>query len=302
MKKVIATMFTVTTLTAFAQVGIGTETPHASAALEVSSTNKGFLPPRLTETQMNSIASPAEGLIVFCFDCSPKGIYFFNGSNFASISNTGLETGLASGEVLSTTGKIWLDKNLGARQVAISSSDFNAYGDLYQWGRSADGHQVVIRDTSILPNDSMPAVGSSGTIATIATSSNPGHGDYILTTSGTDNNWANYGNEDDLWQNGFNDPCPTGYRLPTEAELGNERLHFSTNNASGAFNSPLKLPTAGARIYNDGLLNNVGVTGRYWSSTVDGVTSRNLRITANDAYTSSYPRGAGFSVRCIKDE
>ncbi|MDD7886276.1 FISUMP domain-containing protein [Flavivirga sp. 57AJ16] len=302
MNKVIAAMFMATTLTAFTQVGIGTETPHASAALDVSSTNKGFLPPRLTETQMNGIVSPAEGLIVFCSDCSPKGIYFYDGTSFKSISNTGSPTGLASGEVLSTTGKIWLDKNLGAIQVATSSTDYNAYGDLYQWGRSADGHQVVVRDTSVLPNDSTPAAGSSGTTTTTATSSNPGHGDYILTTTATDNNWTDYASEDNLWQNGANDPCPTGYRLPTEAELGNERLQFSTNDAAGAFNSPLKLPTAGARIYNDGLLNNVGVTGRYWSSTVDGVSSRNLRITINDAYTSSYSRAAGFSVRCIKDE
>ena len=39
------------------------------------------------------------------------------------------------------TGKTWMDRNLGASQVATSSSDAAAYGDLYQWGRRADGHQ-----------------------------------------------------------------------------------------------------------------------------------------------------------------
>ncbi len=51
-----------------AQTGIGTTTPHASAKLEVSATDKGFLPPRLALTSVNSaspVTSPANGLMVF---------------------------------------------------------------------------------------------------------------------------------------------------------------------------------------------------------------------------------------------
>ena len=39
------------------------------------------------------------------------------------------------------TGKTWMDRNLGASRAATSSKDSEAYGDLYQWGRAADGHQ-----------------------------------------------------------------------------------------------------------------------------------------------------------------
>jgi hypothetical protein len=46
-------------------VGIGTTSPNASALLDVSSTTKGFLPPRLTTTQKNAISSPAAGLVVY---------------------------------------------------------------------------------------------------------------------------------------------------------------------------------------------------------------------------------------------
>ena len=49
-------------LMAFAQVGIGTETPEASSALDVSSTNKGFLAPRMSTTQRVAIQNPAQGL------------------------------------------------------------------------------------------------------------------------------------------------------------------------------------------------------------------------------------------------
>lgn len=47
------------------QVGIGTTTPHLSAILDITSTNKGLLIPRMTEAQRNAIASPADGLIIY---------------------------------------------------------------------------------------------------------------------------------------------------------------------------------------------------------------------------------------------
>lgn len=39
------------------------------------------------------------------------------------------------------TGRTWMDRNLGASRAATSPTDAQALGDLYQWGRSADGHQ-----------------------------------------------------------------------------------------------------------------------------------------------------------------
>jgi uncharacterized protein (TIGR02145 family) len=57
-------LFIVATFTQ-AQVGVGTSSPHASAKLEVSSTTKGFLPPRMTTTERNAITSPATGLVIF---------------------------------------------------------------------------------------------------------------------------------------------------------------------------------------------------------------------------------------------
>ena len=47
-----------------AQVGIGTTSPNASALLDVSSTTKGFLPPRLTFMQRQTISTPAQGLMI----------------------------------------------------------------------------------------------------------------------------------------------------------------------------------------------------------------------------------------------
>ena len=65
----------------FAQIGIGTETPAPSAALEItSSTNdKGVLIPRLSNTQKNSISNPAEGLLIYQ-TTAPIGFYYYTGS------------------------------------------------------------------------------------------------------------------------------------------------------------------------------------------------------------------------------
>ena len=63
----VAVVFTATT---YAQVGVGTTTPDASAALDITSTTGGLLVPRMTAVQRDAITSPAQGLIIFCSDCA----------------------------------------------------------------------------------------------------------------------------------------------------------------------------------------------------------------------------------------
>jgi uncharacterized protein (TIGR02145 family) len=184
-----------------------------------------------------------------------------------------------------TTGEIWMDRNLGASQVATSSTDALAYGDLYQWGRGTDGHQIR----------------TSGTTTTLSSTDQPGHGDFIL-PSNSPYDWLSPQNTN-LWQgvNGENNPCPSGYRLPTSAELDAERSSWSSNNSAGAFASPLKLPVAGNRNYSNGSLNDVGTTGLYWSSTVFGTSAYYLGFNSSLALMDDYSRANGFSVRCLKD-
>jgi len=60
----------VLTATTSAQVGVGTTTPDASAALDITSTTKGLLIPRMTAAERDVIPSPAQGLIIFCTNCA----------------------------------------------------------------------------------------------------------------------------------------------------------------------------------------------------------------------------------------
>ena len=184
-----------------------------------------------------------------------------------------------------TTGKTWMDRNLGASRAAISSNDAQAYGDLYQWGRRADGHQCR----------------TSSTTSSLSSTDQPGHGNFITSNSGANWDWRSPQNTN-LWQgvNGINNPCPSGYRLPTEAELNSERLSWSSNNAAGAFASPLKLPMAIYRLLGNGSLHNGVTLGYYWSSTVGNTYSSSLHFSS-DAYVLNGNRADGYSVRCLKD-
>jgi uncharacterized protein (TIGR02145 family) len=129
----------------------------------------------------------------------------------------------------------------------------------------------------------------------------PANGNFILAPN-SPNDWRSPQNNN-LWQgiNGTNNPCPTGYRLPTETEINAERLSWSANTSVGAFASPLKLPLAGYRNSSSGSLYVVGSYGRYWSSTVNGTVSRYFFFSSSAAYMNPYYRADGYSVRCIKD-
>jgi hypothetical protein len=66
---------------------IGATTPDPSAQLDVSATNKGFLPPRMTASQRNNIPSPAAGLMVYQTD-GTSGLYYYNGTAWIYIINS----------------------------------------------------------------------------------------------------------------------------------------------------------------------------------------------------------------------
>jgi uncharacterized protein (TIGR02145 family) len=200
-------------------------------------------------------------------------------------------TSSASGSVspfgiVFSAGKTWMDRNLGATQVATSSTDPDAYGDLYQWGRGADGHQLR----------------GSQTTTTLSSSDQPGNGYFILEPNSFPFDWRSPQNPN-LWQgNGVNNPCPSGFRLPTEAEWLAESATWNNTFAAGAFASPLKLTMAGYRKYDDGLPTSVGTSGNYWSSTrstFDATRSLSRTFTSTATSAPSDRRAEGNSVRCI---
>jgi len=208
------------------------------------------------------------------------------------IFSNGIPTWASTSYVINpTTGKIWMDRNLGAKEVASSSSDVESFGDLYQWGRGKDGHQLR----------------TSNTTTTFSTTDVPGHNKFILADdfygAPTLSDWRISLNNN-LWQglNGVNNPCPSGYRIPTENELVEEYSTWSSQNAAGAFLSPLKLPMANGRNIKGGILTNG--FGGYWSSTVNAESNNVVRFLYfhnTNVEISNWNRANGCSIRCIKD-
>jgi hypothetical protein len=309
-----------------AQVGVGTTSPEPSAILDVDASpanDKGFLPPRLTTVQRDAIASPAEGLTIY--NTTTGCLEFFNNNFWVSICDGFPSAGDISDCVIPgftapfvtaeetkvvevtnpITGDTWMDRNLGAMRAAQSSDDCYAFGNLYQHGRSSDGHEFRNSDTI------------NGMIATNrpddATDTGVWDGKFILRRdpANGDNVWLiNRSTNLSMWDGvgAVNNPCPANYRLPTRAELDAERLSWVSNDGAGAIASPLKLPLAKVRAYVDGEVVFPGY-GFYWSSEVDNTVNTgfknawDLGIGPDSASTFMYQswRSWGLSVRCIKD-
>ena len=113
-----------------AQVGIGTETPNASSLLDLSSTSKGILVPRMTENQKNAISTPAQGLLVFQTN-GTVGFYSYDGSSWLHLidgSSKGLYFGPGTGNgnnnlAVGTS----MGSGTGVRNTAIGSRALENY-------------------------------------------------------------------------------------------------------------------------------------------------------------------------------
>jgi uncharacterized protein (TIGR02145 family) len=210
------------------------------------------------------------------------------------------------------TGKIWMAFNLGATKlptVPQTPGDLDSYGHLYQWGRRSDGHQIILPLAGRVNNGSGVATAGTPSSENISTRaslpSNATANKFILHST----DWL-HPSLNSLWQGtgGTNNPCPSGFRVPTDNEFLNETIKFSSQNLDGAFNSFLMLPTSGLRTNTDGKLPASYFSynlGRYWTSTPNPNTTQAFALAFGSttlSTTLSPGKSFGYSVRCIKGE
>jgi uncharacterized protein (TIGR02145 family) len=213
-------------------------------------------------------------------------------------------------EVTGAAGRVWMDRNLGAHRAAETFNDCRAYGNNFQWGRLADGHHEIewYSDSSAARLNGSTATGTS------FNNDQPPTDQFIVPSGSYQYDWRNPKN-DDLWQDGLNDPCPTGFRLPTTEEWQAETAAAGIEDGYDAFNSTLKMTFTGywgvydyqqTNIRHAGdPANDSDSEGNYWSSSP--ATSHGGRGAHNFYFTRSYIshggpyRGYGLSVRCIED-
>ncbi|OQP67820.1 FISUMP domain-containing protein [Niastella populi] len=206
------------------------------------------------------------------------------------------------------TGKKWLDRNLGAEQVATSYDDYKAYGDLFQWGRPADGHQLINWTAS----DAGTAV--NGTTEAVANSDIPGHSNFIIPpyVSPWVLDWRSDNNRN-RWATIPQGPCPAGWHVPTRDEwlaevattMGGTATSGGMTDRNTAY-SQLKLTIAGKRgVDGPGSVNfgQVGTYGHYWSSTdrlASGYTSaRDFEVGIDGVQQFIDVKASAKCVRCL---
>ena len=183
-----------------------------------------------------------------------------------------------------TAGKIWVQANLGALRVAESSTDTDSYGWYYNWGKPTDGHQFS--------NSPQNATSFSSDIPT------PG---VFTCCNNNIEEWQTTRNNS-LWSgvSGINNPCPTGWRLPTKSEW--ETLLTTSpaiTSSSTAFSSNLILPAQMGRDRTYGSIMGSNTNNIYWSGDASNPTW-------TWAHSGGIGRGAtqptyGAAVRCVQN-
>jgi uncharacterized protein (TIGR02145 family) len=121
--------------------------------------------------------------------------------------------------------------------------------------------------------------------------------------------WGWNAGDGEVWEKA-NNPCPAGYRIPTEAELKSlnsagsvwKTVNGVKGRTFGKGNDTIFLPAAGRREYNAGTLEGENYGGLYWSSTMQyGVYARFMEFVSNDVLWKGLYKDYGHSCRCVKE-
>jgi len=268
--------------------------PDSSAMLDVNSTSRGLLTPRMTMAQISAISNPADGLIVYCTTDSKmylfaatvgqwKEVAYSSGTiippfscgiaitvnhiagNVAPVTKT-----VSYGTVTNIPGepsKCWITSNLGADHQADSVNDTTEASAGWYWqfnrmqGYKHDG-------TTLSPSWTINGI-----------------------------------NENSDWITA-NDPCSielgTGWRLPTSTEWTNVDAAGPWTNWNGPWNSALKMHAAGRLYPNNGSLLERGSAGHYRSTTQNSNTG-GWRLSFNSSLCNiaNSIKAGGFTARCL---
>ena len=203
-----------------------------------------------------------------------------------------------------TTNKVWLDRNLGASKVcdqnrSMFASDLDyepsqkdCFGDYYQWGRGADGHQLVSSATTTGLIGNLNNTGSSFVLTDSASS----YYDWVSLNIDTDGNKRSIS----MSKTDGTYICPAGFRVPSMSELMAEAANMSN------LTNVLKFPLNGYKSRN--IANKIyykGSMGGLWSQTPDNINNKYGTSLLYDQYTGNQRNGderaIGRGIRCIKN-
>ena len=264
-------------LCSYAQVGIGTATPDASAKLDISSTTQGLLPPRMTTVQRDAIVSPATGLVIF--NTSTNSLETKNSSGWVSLSASfvalptiviGTQQWMSknldvafyrNGEVIPqvTDPTAWAALTTGAWcYYDNDSTQGNKYGKLYNWYAVNDPRGLAPQGWHV-PSDA---------------------------------EWT-------ILETALGGSSVAGGKMKEAGTLNWKAPNTGGNNNSGFAGLP-----GGSRDFN-GSFDIVGYYGYWWSSTEFNTTTyawfRYLSYNNGNFSRNFISKKLGFYVRCLRD-
>ena len=298
----------------FSQVAINMDgaSPNSSAMLDVQSSTKGFLIPRMIQSEIEAIISPADGLLVY--NTADHRFYFFDGGD-----------------------NLWKKLEVGSGTIIPGgcSGTFTDVRDGKSYAQVQIGNQCWMAENL--------------NVGTMINSTNGGAGaDGNQSDEGTiekycyENIAANCVTYGGLYQwnelmqytttEGVQGVCPDGWHIPTDAEwcaLENEvdagsvpcdvsgwrgsdgggnlketgTTHWWPDNTGATNSSGFTALPGGARLATDGSFGDLLLTGAFWTSTENSTDAwfRMLNYAHADEYREVFVKNRGYSVRCVHD-
>ncbi len=275
--------------------GIGTSSPDPSAALDVESTTKGLLPPRMTRSERNAIKDPTEGLTLFnitthCLD------YYFNGLWFEVCGDTALQFCCGEPTIDSRDGNTYNTVQIGsqcwmAENMNYSTSNSwcyndnaaycNVYGRLYIW----DAAMAGATSSNSVPSGVQGVCPSGWHL--------PSDEEWKILEGEVD---SQFGYPDQEWD-------AFGLR-GTDVSLNLREAgttHWDSPNAGATNSSGFAALPGGRRI--NGSFYSLGSKAYLWSSTENSSNAwyRNLLYNETQVDRGYTLKSRGFSCRCLKD-
>lgn len=270
----------------FAQVGVNTDNnpPDNSAMLDVQSTTRGMLIPRMTSNQRIGIISPANGLLVYQTDV-PLGFYFFNGTGWMFLGNSD-----GGDNMIDVDGNAYPTVKIGNQEWMAANLKVTHYRNGESIPMVTDG---MVWDYLV-----------NGAYCWYNNDSAKYHAQYGILY-----NWYAV--------NDIRNLCPNGWHIPTDPEFIALTTYLGGDDAAGG-----KMKTA--RMWsspNIGAINSsffsgipsgrrsggflyIGEGGYWWSSSdYSNSLGKGCSLISTDAKTRHivYHKTNGFSIRCLKD-
>ncbi|MEB3119758.1 MAG: fibrobacter succinogenes major paralogous domain-containing protein [Snowella sp.] len=269
-----AALSTLFTTLIYGQVGIGTNSPVASAKLEISSTTQGFLPPRMTTAQRDQISSPAIGLIIF--NTTTDILEMRTSSGWLSLKVVSSSQEIAS---IKIGNQIWMLENLNVSTFRDGSS-ITQVTDQAAWDNLSTGAMC----------------------------------DYLNDPTYTDiygklYNYYAIVDSRGLCPSGWHVPSDAEYTTLTSFLGGNaggkmKSSGFKTPNKGATNSSGFTALPGGNRIWGGAGFGSESSVGSWWTSTEATSTTAYVRELGDgfgDCLRSIKNKKMGASVRCIKD-